>query len=79
MHNPGPDIAPHLLSRLFDRFFRADAARRQGAEHHGLGLAIVRAVARMHGGEIFAMSANGSTEIGFTVGRRSGPAAPSEA
>ena len=76
VRNPGPNIAPHLLPRLFDRFFRADAARRQGAEHHGLGLAIVRAVARMHGGETFAMSANGSTEIGFTVGRRSGPAAP---
>ena len=73
VRNPGPDIAPYLLPRLFDRFFRADAARRQDAEHHGLGLAIVRAVARMHGGETFAKSEHGFTEIGFTLGRTPSP------
>lgn len=69
VRNPGPEIASHLLPRLFDRFFRADAARQQQADHHGLGLAIVRAVARMHGGETFATSMNGLTEIGFTMGQ----------
>lgn len=71
VRNPGPSIAPHLLPRLFDRFFRADAARQRSAEHHGLGLAIVQAVARMHGGDAFATSAGDSTEIGFTVSRAS--------
>ena len=32
-----------------------------------LGLAIVAAIARMHGGRPFASSANGTTSIGFTL------------
>ena len=57
------------LPRVFDRFFRVDAARADPSGHHGhgLGLAIVRAVADMHGGEVFAASAGGLTTIGFSV------------
>ncbi|MGS0743006.1 heavy metal sensor histidine kinase, partial [Glaciimonas sp. GG7] len=54
--NPGEPISQAHLQRLFDRFYRVDAARHdQGAQHgYGLGLAIVRAVANMHGGGVFA-------------------------
>ncbi|MDF5977731.1 heavy metal sensor histidine kinase [Pseudomonas aeruginosa] len=37
------------LSRLFDRFYRGDAAR-SDAQSSGLGLAIVQAIMRLHGG-----------------------------
>jgi two-component system heavy metal sensor histidine kinase CusS len=67
VRNPGPSIPPELLPRLFERFFRADAARERGTGHHGLGLAIVRAVAIMHGGQAFARSADGLTEIGMRL------------
>jgi two-component system, OmpR family, heavy metal sensor histidine kinase CusS len=65
--NIGPDIAPDHLPRIFDRFFRADAARSSDLRHHGLGLAIVAAIARMHAGWPLARSSNGRTLVGFTV------------
>ncbi len=67
--NPGEPIDPAHLPRLFDRFYRIDAARQPQGEHHGhgLGLAIVKAVASMHGGGVSASSAQGQTTIGFSV------------
>jgi two-component system, OmpR family, heavy metal sensor histidine kinase CusS len=65
--NHGATIEPAHLPRLFDRFFRGDRARSGAHQNHGLGLAIVAAIARMHGGRPFASSASGITSIGFTV------------
>jgi two-component system heavy metal sensor histidine kinase CusS len=48
--NQGPPIAPAHLDKLFDRFYRADAARSAGSHASGLGLAIVRAIMTLHGG-----------------------------
>ena len=69
VQNTGSDIAREHLPRLFDRFYRVDSARSGSHENHGLGLAIVRAVAAMHGGTVFAESEDGATRIGFTVAR----------
>ena len=65
--NRGAAIAPEVLPRLFERFYRAAPARDGSARHHGLGLSIVEAIARMHGGRVFAASHHGTTRIGFTV------------
>ena len=69
--NPGKPIAGNHLPRLFDRFYRVDAARNdkdQSQLHgHGLGLAIVKAIAKMHGGGVFADSTDGTTTIGFSI------------
>ncbi|HEX6023336.1 MAG TPA: HAMP domain-containing sensor histidine kinase [Solirubrobacter sp.] len=53
----GPGIAPADREHVFDRFFRADAAR--GRPGSGLGLAIVRQVAEGHGGTVRAEAADG--------------------
>lgn len=66
--NQGTPIAADALPRLFDRFFRADSSRAcPDSQHHGLGLAIVAAIARMHGGRTLAESAAGVTRVGFTL------------
>jgi len=48
--NAGPALAPEHLQRLFDRFYRADPSRHQPHDSNGLGLAIVAAIMRLHGG-----------------------------
>lgn len=65
--NVGSSIPPEHLPRLFDRFYRADAAREHSDTNHGLGLAIVAAIARMHGGEAFADSEAGRTTVGLRL------------
>ena len=67
VQNHGPAIADQHLPRLFDRFYRSDAARSQADRNHGLGLAIVAAIARMHGGQAFARSDITATTIGLTL------------
>lgn len=50
--NAGPRIAPEDRERLFERFARLEAGRRANPEGTGLGLALARAIARAHGGEL---------------------------
>ncbi|TCK38364.1 two-component system heavy metal sensor histidine kinase CusS [Paraburkholderia sp. BL8N3] len=52
--NQGEVIAQAELPRLFDRFYRGDAARSEFTESSGLGLAIVQAIMRLHGGHASA-------------------------
>ncbi|EMC2778954.1 two-component sensor histidine kinase, partial [Pseudomonas aeruginosa] len=73
VENQGPAIPPERLPRLFDRFYRADPARREGqGEHAGLGLAICRSIVQAHGSEIRCESADGWTRfvIDFARPRR---------
>ena len=65
--NYGSTIDPEILPQLFDRFFRADPARSHGQSNHGLGLAIVGGIARMHQGRPFASSENGVTNVGIEI------------
>lgn len=65
--NSGVSISPKHLPLLFRRFYRADPSRTDASSHHGLGLAIVSAVARMHGGTPFVQSAGGRTTVGWTM------------
>jgi PAS domain S-box-containing protein len=52
----GPGIEPTLMPRLFQPFEQGDAARKGRTGGLGLGLAISRALAKAHGGEIEAHS-----------------------
>ncbi len=76
VRNPGPPIAPDDLPHIFDRFFAAGGPLAENSESHGLGLAIVRAIAKMHGGDTYARSVEGTTEVGFWLKVAGAPIAP---
>jgi two-component system, OmpR family, sensor kinase len=61
----GSGLPPDGLERLFDRFARADSARSRANGGAGLGLAIVNAIVRAHGGSCEA--ANSETGAVFTL------------
>jgi len=64
VHDTGVGVAPEHLSRLFERFYRADPARsRDDGGGTGIGLAIARSIVEGHGGRITAASqpGNGAT------------------
>ena len=50
VEDEGQGIDPAVAPRIFDRFARADEARTRREGGAGLGLAIVAAIARVHGG-----------------------------
>ncbi|MRT23551.1 heavy metal sensor histidine kinase [Enterobacteriaceae bacterium RIT697] len=77
--NHGDAIAPEHLHRLFERFYRVDASRAKSDTHHGLGLSIVRAVAIMHRGDVFARSEGGINTFGLTFALMPEPKALSAA
>lgn len=68
VENQGDPVPQHHLPRLFDRFFRVDSSRCElDRPHHGLGLSIVAAIARMHEGSPMAESTPERTRIGFSL------------
>lgn len=66
IHNTGPAIPPEHLPHLFERFYRADAARDRDQGGYGLGLAIAKSIAEAHGGRIL-VSSKAETGTTFTV------------
>jgi two-component system sensor histidine kinase KdpD len=76
----GPGFAPDVdLQRLFDKFERGRVEGSVGGV--GLGLAICRAIARLHGGEIRAerIPAGGALFTVSLPGSETSPAVPAEA
>jgi heavy metal sensor kinase len=56
----GTGIGPEDLPKVFDRFFRLDAARTRARGGSGLGLAICKELVEAHGGRIWADSVPGA-------------------
>ncbi len=54
VHDDGPGIPEQERERIFERFHRTDPARTRSAGGAGLGLAIVRAIAEAHAGQVRA-------------------------
>lgn len=57
VHDTGPGLTPEQQSRVFERFYKADASR--SADGTGLGLSIVRAIVLAHGGSVSVESKEG--------------------
>ena len=67
VHDTGIGIEPAEQSRIFQRFYRIDRARQSGGGT-GLGLAVVRHIAEVHGGAVSLQSTPGEgSTFGFSV------------
>nr|WP_280424550.1 HAMP domain-containing sensor histidine kinase [Nocardia carnea] len=62
----GPGMTPEQAERVFERFYRADDSRSRASGGAGLGLSIVQALVRAHGGAVAVDSEPGRGTI-FTV------------
>ena len=68
MQDTGAGIPAAHLPRIFERFYRADAARARADGGTGLGLAIVKHLVEQHGGTVRAEGRVGEgTTIRFTL------------
>jgi len=63
----GPGIAPEHLPHIFDRFYKADAARAGVSGGSGLGLSIVKAIVERQGGRLTVESCPGRTVFEMTL------------
>jgi two-component system heavy metal sensor histidine kinase CusS len=61
--NSGCRLSPEEAAHVFERFWRADAARSQTGVHAGLGLALVRQAVRLLGGSVGAGVAGGTFSV----------------
>jgi len=67
VEDKGPGLSAEDQTKIFERFYRADPSRvRNGGEGSGLGLSIVDAVMKAHGGSVSVDSAIGKGAI-FTL------------
>jgi DNA-binding response OmpR family regulator len=60
----GPGIAPEHLPHVFERFYQVDESTTRAQPGTGIGLALVKELAELHGGTVGADSDGGAT---FTV------------
>jgi signal transduction histidine kinase len=63
----GAGMAPDVLPRVFERFYRGDGARPQPDGESGLGLAIAKSIVELHGGRIGAASNGPGQGSAFTI------------
>jgi two-component system, OmpR family, sensor histidine kinase BaeS len=67
VENEGEAIAPDDLPHIFERFYRGEKSRSRDTGGAGIGLSLVKAIARAHGGEVGAASEDGRTTVWFAL------------
>ena len=67
VRDSGPGIAPQFLPRIFERFTQEDPSPTRVAGGLGVGLALVRELVDLHGGEIHARNREDRSGAIFTV------------
>ena len=60
VRDTGPGVPPDMIDQMFQRRFRGAASRARRSEGMGIGLSIVDAIAKAHGGHATARNEPGS-------------------
>ena len=58
VRDSGPGVPDSEKQRIFERFYRADSARRD-REHFGLGLCVAQEIVELHKGKLWVEDAPG--------------------
>jgi two-component system sensor histidine kinase BaeS len=77
--NTGEGIAPEDLPYVFERFYRGDKSRSRSSGGAGIGLSIVKEVARVHRGDVGVTSQDGQTTVWLTLAETAHPATAGQA
>ena len=67
----GPGIEQEDWQHIFEPFFRIDKSRSRDMGGAGLGLALVKEIARQHGGDVYVVqSSKNGTQIALKLRRK---------
>ncbi|MCK5032233.1 MAG: GHKL domain-containing protein, partial [Calditrichia bacterium] len=67
IEDEGMGMTPEQVSKIFDKFYRADASN-TAIEGTGLGMSIVKHIVEAHGGKVWVESEYGKgTKVTFTI------------
>jgi signal transduction histidine kinase len=73
----GPGLPPAELERVFEPFYRLEASRNRATGGTGLGLGIVRSIARLHSGDVVLQNRPvGGLAAVLSLPRRAAPQGP---
>jgi len=65
VRNTGPTIPPEKLTKIFNKFYQADESH--ASEGNGIGLALVKQIISLHGGEVSVTSEKQVTSFTVTL------------
>ncbi|WP_320821047.1 ATP-binding protein [Thalassolituus sp.] len=63
----GPGVPDDQLTRIFDAFTQVDSARDHAAGGYGIGLALVKRIAELHGGRVIAANAMPGLSVSLVI------------
>lgn len=66
VYNTCDYVDPSTVTKLFDRFYRADSSRSRETGGYGIGLSVAKAIVERHKGKIRAVT-DGTTAITFKI------------
>jgi two-component system OmpR family sensor kinase len=74
VRDAGPGFAADVLPRIFEPFYRGHAGESMAPGSLGLGLSLVRRIARAHGGDAWAKNVEGGgAQVSFSVAASASP------
>lgn len=65
--NEGKGIPPQEQEKIWDVFYKVDAARTRDEKSFGVGLSIVKQAALAHGGSVFVKNQDNGVNVGFFI------------